>query len=104
MKIYELLILDAEDVRDFAYHAERLFFSSVEQAESYQKQHFQNPNLFGRLRNTRWILTESLRPLPGTGLGPDWFNTTGQKPKPFQGLRARPRPAANPLILAVSFF
>ena len=50
MKIYELLILDAEDVRDFAYHAERLFFSSVEQAESYQRQHFQNPNLFWKVK------------------------------------------------------
>jgi len=50
MKIYELLILDAEDVRDFAYHAERLFFSSVEQAETYQKQHFQDPHIFWKVK------------------------------------------------------
>lgn len=48
--IYELLVLDAEDTRDFAYHAERLFFSTPEKAEAYYLAHFQNPNLFWKVK------------------------------------------------------
>lgn len=50
MKIYELLVLDAEDTREFAYHSERLFFSSCEAAESYYTAHFASPNLFWKVK------------------------------------------------------
>ena len=48
--IYELLVLDAEDTRDFAYHAERLFFTTPEAAETYYLAHFQSPNLFWKVK------------------------------------------------------
>lgn len=50
MLIYELLVFDAEDSRDFAYHAERLFFSSPEKAEEYFKAHFPLPNFFYKVK------------------------------------------------------
>lgn len=48
--IYELLVLDAEDTRDFAYHAERLFFTTPDEAETYYLSHFQNANLFWKVK------------------------------------------------------
>lgn len=48
--IYELLILDAEDSREFAYFAERLFFSSPELAEAFYRERFNNRHLFWKVK------------------------------------------------------
>jgi len=50
MKVYELLIIDAEDGRDFVYHTERRFFSTPALAEAYYQTHFQSPNLFWKVK------------------------------------------------------
>lgn len=50
MKIYELLVFDAEDAREFSYYSERLFFSTPNAAEHYYTKHFNSPNLFWKIK------------------------------------------------------
>lgn len=51
MKVYELLVIDAEDTRGpFEYHAQRLFFSTAEKAAEWYTEHFASSNLFWKAK------------------------------------------------------
>lgn len=95
MKVYELLVVDAEDGRDFTYHSERLFFTSPLTAEAYYQSHFQSPNLFWKVKEYELDSDVDSKTVAGNWTRDNLARYYHEKASPVRGLAPSHGPPLN---------